>query len=563
MKKQIVSIVLAVSMLVSMLTAFMLPAVAADDIMHEALFTDSAIKVDGEREDEYLMSAPIKSIYKIKDASNTKLAFEGYALATTEGFYIFMEILGDTTYVNTNGTNVHDFGGDNRDYLQIYYNMSEAGKKDHYGYIMHDYNNSTYFRNQAGSANNGYTKEAPAGFLSAAKKTDNGWVSEMFIPWFNGTPIKDAMSAGNVSSANFRIGFQYNDDYNGDNKYDCAVYDKETTSYWSDYTLMPKIDFVRNFGRLSKTTVFLDGDISLSYNVNLGAEFDISKMYAKFTVTGLDGTTVKNVYGTLVDAAADKYNFSYGLAPHRMNDKVKVELVYDGRVIHSLPDYTVANFCIDTYNSSQADLGLTANQYEAMKDLVINMLNYGALAQEYKAYDVENLVNKGYEADIYSYDIVYDEIVKSAKTPGYDGTDFVSVNMYFDSASRLCFKVKTNDPENTVVSVYAGNGKSATVIPLVAENYNAEEDVYTVYTDIIDPANYDHNYIVRLEHVEDKGTDWESYEIIQSVKCSVNAYLAEMVARAEGSTDANTLKMAAFARAAYTLGVSARAMEAA
>jgi hypothetical protein len=70
-------------------------------------------------------------------------------------------------------------------------------------------------------------------------------MSEMFIPWVSGTPINEAMSAGDLSCS-FHIGFQYNDDYDGNNDYNCAIYDKATTSYWADYTLMPKVAFVEH-----------------------------------------------------------------------------------------------------------------------------------------------------------------------------------------------------------------------------------------------------------------------------------------------------------------------------
>ena len=75
-------------------------------------------------------------------------------------------------------------------------------------------------------------------------KTSDGWVAEMFIPWYSGTPTYDAMQSGDLLNAAFLVGFQYNDDYDGTGGYNCAVYDKNTTSYWSDYLLMPESYFI-------------------------------------------------------------------------------------------------------------------------------------------------------------------------------------------------------------------------------------------------------------------------------------------------------------------------------
>ena len=550
MKKQIMSIVLAVSMIASLFAVFMLPAVAKQgDIIRDVYVTDGTIVVDGKREEDYLSSSVIKSIYKIKDTGNTKLKFEGYSVATTEGFYFWIEIIGDTTYVNTGDTNIHDYGNNNRDYLQVYYNMSAAGKTDYIGYIMHDYRNSTYFRNPTAAGKTEYTKNAPAGFQSAAVKTDTGWISEMFIPWYDGSPAKAGMSAADLGTA-FYIGFQYNDDYDGNNDYDCAVYDDSTTSYWSDYTLMPKVSFVRNFGRLSSTTAFMDGDIALDYNVSFGASFDTSTAYVRYTVTGKDGVHSHNVQGIMVDPMQDTYRFTLNLAPYRLNDTVKVELVHQGNVIHYLPEYTVRDLCIAAITSPKEDLGMTENQKLAASGLATALLNFGAMSQKIANYDAGNLVNKGYEAEFQDIEIKYNDIVVSQKAEGYNNIDLVSYSLYFDGETRFEFKVKADKSlvDNLYLSVYEGVGTRATYIPFVIENYDDATGTFSAYSYAIDPADYDFDYSVRLEYVEDPTAEWPVYKIVQSVQCNVNAYLGKIVAT---STDAD---MVALAKAAYIVG---------
>lgn len=540
MKKQIISIVLAVSMLATMLTAFMLPAVAADeDPVRKVKVTAEDVKVDGVMEEVYLQSTAVESIYKIKDTANTKLAFKAYMVATYEGIYIWTEIMGESTYVNTGDTNIHDYGKDNRDYLQLYYNMSAEDKTNHIGYIMHDYRNSTYFRDQSG-----LTYSAPEGFASAAVKTDTGWISEMYLPWRPGSDTYAAMQ-NKDTSCSFRLGFQYNDDYDGvggkDGKgqYDCAVYDKATTSYWSDYTLMPKVTFITDVDVLSKTNVFVDGDMAVDYNVTLHGKHDPSNVYVEFTVTGADGKdeTIK-AYGTLVDPSTNTYNYSLCLAPHRMGDTIKPKLIIDGAVRDTVDAFTIKDYCLSLYNQTEEESKLTPNQYAAMKLLVVDMLHYGAIAQLVTKYDTDNLVNKGVEVE--NWDKIGDkeyleelemrpisfkdiEVSKSNK----HGTEFTATNVYFDSSNRMYFKFKTNCIDNVMVSI--GDGTPGVPAKVLAPTYIEEEDAYIVYTDIIDPADYDKEFTVRLVYLTDKGTDYENSEVIQTVKCSLNSYFGTAI----------------------------------
>ena len=277
-------------------------------------------------------------------------------------------------------------------------------------------------------------------------------------------------------------------------------------------------------------------------------------MAVKYTITGANGTEEVIVKGSVTDAATDTFNFSYGIAPQRMNDTVAVELLYDDQVIHSRPAFTVRDYCVEMYNESAEDLKQTANQNLIMKQLIVDMLNYGASAQLYTNYDKDNLVNAGFEAEVEDRVVEYQDIVVSDTIPGYTNTRFVSTNLYFDSSNRICFKFKATDIDNTIVTISDGSGALAqTLVP----TYIPEEDAYIVATDLIDAADYDHVFTARICHVNDKGTDWESYTVIQSVSCNVNAYLAEII---RTSTDANMVKLA---QAAYNYGQSASAFAAA
>ena len=547
MKKQIISIVLAVSMLATMLTAFMLPAFAASDEMYDVAMTQEKIAVDGKLDEVYLESTKITSV-PIHGDKTTGLKFEAYVVADYTGFYVWTNIIGEKTYVNTDS---------HKDYLQIYYNMSEKGKQTDIGYFQIDYNENLWCRNKSG-----YESKAPEGASYEAFKTDTGWVSEIYIPWRAGTAVYNAMQKKDASCY-FGIGFQYNDDTDGDGKWNTVLYDDEWGgSYWSTdaggYAGLSVIKFATATGRLSKTNVFLDGDIAVDYDVTLGGLYDADKTFVRFTVTGANGENKYEIPGVLVDPATDTYNYSLGLAPHRMGDTIKVELVSDGEVIHSREAFSIKSYCLDMYNSTLEASKLTPNQYAAMKNLVIDMLHYGAVAQEFMDYDTENLVNKGLEIkdfeDFQMRPISYEEIVISESAKA--GTEFTATSLYFDSSNRMCFKFKTDDIDNVVVNI--GDGTPGFAAKDLAYTYIEDEDVYVVYTDIIDPADYNKVFNVRLVNINDKGTAYESRTVIQTVNCSVNAYLGTTVAKYQPDMfeDMDAAIYTILAQSAYNYGNS-------
>jgi hypothetical protein len=320
---------------------------------------------------------------------------------------------------------------------------------------------------------------------------------------------------------------------------------------------MPKVTFMTDIGVLSKTNVFLDGDIAVDYDVTLAGKYDADKTFVRFTVTGANGKNEYEIPGVLVDPATDTYNYSLGLAPHRMGDTIQPELVSDGKVIHSREAFSIKSYCLDMYNSTLEDSKLTPNQYAAMKNLVVDMLHYGAIAQEFMDYDTENLVNKGLEIkdfeDFQMRPISYEEIVISESAKA--GTEFAATNIYFDSSNRMCFKFKTNDIDNVVVNI--GDGTPGFAAKDLAYT-DLDDGVYEAYTDIIDPADYDKVFTVRLVQINDKGTAYESRTVVQTVKCSVNAYLGTTVAKYQPDMlkDQTAYLYTILAQSAYNYGNS-------
>ena len=240
MKKQFIAILLTVAMLVAMVPAVALPASAAGKIVRNVPFVSTgmtaSIELDGKCDEAYTKynTESIKSVYKIRDQQN-ELAFEGYAIADNEGVYLWVGVHDEKTYVNKKG----DTPGEYKDYMQIYYNWSASkDKATHIGSVKLDYYNN---------------KSGGSGVTTAATKTADGWAAEVFIPWSSGSPAANAVAEGRTDFY-FSLGVQYNDVYDNTKNYHSAIYDDDTTSYWSDYTLCPQFKFTDDYKVVEDTS---------------------------------------------------------------------------------------------------------------------------------------------------------------------------------------------------------------------------------------------------------------------------------------------------------------------
>ncbi len=252
MKKQFIAIILTVAMLVAMVPVFAVPAAAATT--HKIGFAPAEITVDGELDDNYTIfsSQPIKSVYQDvnstrKDLVNEELGFEGYALATPDGIYVWVSVYGDSDFENEAGAKLTD----KSESFQVYYNMGEnATDMGYLNAVFFDYENNIGFQNGT-----------IAGATSAAVKTDAGWNGEVFIPWESGSDAAKAVANGETDFF-LGLGFRYNDDYSADSELNipnnkgisqekdtdknfnaCAV-DSETKKYNTDATELPTVELV-------------------------------------------------------------------------------------------------------------------------------------------------------------------------------------------------------------------------------------------------------------------------------------------------------------------------------
>ena len=141
-----------------------------------------------------------------------------------------------------------------------------------------------------------------------------------------------------------------------------------------------------SIGEFKGATV--DIGTSLTMNFYVSNSVDAAELSVKFTSSSGRVTTVNG-------ASEDSYiKFSYkGINPQCMADTITAELIYNGRVIETIANYSVKQYCDNLFNKTNIELELSDVQYNSLKCLMADMLYYGKTAQIYKDYNVENLAD--------------------------------------------------------------------------------------------------------------------------------------------------------------------------
>ena len=131
----------------------------------------------------------------------------------------------------------------------------------------------------------------------------------------------------------------------------------------------------------------LQNNLAIRYRVksSLFTEGNFTDPYVVFTLDGQE--TVISEY----TVSGNDYLFTFSnIAPNQMNDNIKAVLYvsFGGIEYSSAPrNYSVATYCY-TQLGKYAD-----NAYAELRTLLVNLLNYGAVSQQFTGHNTDNLVN--------------------------------------------------------------------------------------------------------------------------------------------------------------------------
>ena len=204
----------------------------------------------------------------------------------------------------------------------------------------------------------------------------------------------------------------------------------------------------------------------------------------RFTLGDDDSVTVTSYQ--IVDG---KYVFNFNnLAPQRMTDVIVAELLVDDEVIATKSDYSIRQ---------NAKNLLSNNPSSALKQLIADMLYYGAAAQSYRGYKTNDLAYSGVSGISPSSAVPEEsDLYLSSSTAK---VCFSSASVYFADANHIIVKVK-NPTSNTKLVV---DGKTVTLT----------DGVYM--TDAISATDFSKIFAFDL---------YENNALVQTLEYSVNSY---------------------------------------
>ncbi len=136
----------------------------------------------------------------------------------------------------------------------------------------------------------------------------------------------------------------------------------------------PSINATYNDG-----TVYPVGQASLSLASDIAMRFYLTRDTEGYMTAGLDGATAENLEK---DSTGRVFSY-YGIYPSRIGDKILADL-WENNASVAGAKYSVQDYCLDMLANSND---------QALKTLCADLLNYGAAAQKYVGYNVDNLVN--------------------------------------------------------------------------------------------------------------------------------------------------------------------------
>ena len=299
---------------------------------------------------------------------------------------------------------------------------------------------------------------------------------------------------------------------------------------------------------ITSAQVILGADITVQYYATLGKSQAAAKM--RFTV-GDKVTTVAGVKD------GDEYVFSCeGIAPQSMGVNIKAELVLGKEVLDVKDNYSVLTNCKNLLSKTAAELGISTDQYAAMKTLIADLLAYGAASQTYRDYNTNALVNDGITGQTVFETLDSEDYGKNLTASTVDGVGIADIGAVFDNTNTLYFRFTAPDITKDNFLVRIQNAFTGKVYEYTLADFtvvSAADSTYMVTSEAIAPTAFDNRFVVTLVSVNgDVETKIQSLE-----GYGMNSYICAVQNETDNSGALTDL--AKLARAVCNYGLSAEA----
>lgn len=284
------------------------------------------------------------------------------------------------------------------------------------------------------------------------------------------------------------------------------------------YKLDGATRYATSLPSIGSASVTIGEDVALNYYVTMSEGLEATMNFK------MDGETYDR---QLIEDGA-RYKVSLELPPQYMATEISVELIVNGVVVETMT-YSIKQYAQSMLND--------AGNSDKLKRLVSDMLYYGAAAQVYRGYNVENLATADVTNLVGTPSTVTPEEADNVRMLTSHVADkkasFKSVSVWFDDVNKIYVKVNTQN----------ANGAAVTLKILKGETVEKEVVVTseTVFTEGILATDFDETYTFELS---------VDGELTQTLTYSVNAYAYKMQTHAD---------MGELALALYRYGKSAEA----
>ena len=283
--------------------------------------------------------------------------------------------------------------------------------------------------------------------------------------------------------------------------------------------------------KITGASIIIGVDLSLNYYVevyNAAVVGAGQRLAMQITMNDKSVTLYSN---KTLDSGEYVFTFT-GINPQCMADIIDATLVVideNGEVAETLATkegYSVKENAESLLEEYPEDTEL--------KQLVADMLTYGAAAQNYKDYNTENLADKDLPAEITPSEVLPTQSDMSVTDTTSETIYFKAKTVWFANVNKLCVRLSAD--ENVILKV---NGEVADAI---GEYY---------CTDAIPASGFDTIYTFVIYE-----NDGETP--IQTLEYNVSSYVYAIMNQ---TLDGEPTEMALLAQALYRYGVSARAYQ--
>ena len=285
---------------------------------------------------------------------------------------------------------------------------------------------------------------------------------------------------------------------------------------------------LENVGDFYGAQVSVGADLSIEYAVDITNIGNVDADALKMRFSSENYSTI--VSGT---KSGNQYLFNFaGLAPQRMGDTIKAELLFYDVVVKTNNNYSIRQNVLNLLEKYPTN--------DELKQFVSDLLYYGAAAQTYSGYNKNNLVTDGLE-DIINPPLneeLTEDYNRLNLTAPTSNVKFKSATVWFDSVNKLI--VKVNNPDNADIKVYVTTEYGERKL------LSYDSTIGGYITDEIKVNGFNVPYVFELCDAEGN--------VVQTLTYSINSYAYSMYKKYENVEDS---PMKALAVALFKLGQSA------